>query len=112
MNDPKTTRFANHADEINHLLGIDDRAYVDAVQGNFYAQEAGRHVRRMLGALILAHPADALSFDLACLAAEYDTIAEGRAVVKGATVHATPCDCSPEHPTVRDARCTTKGTVD
>lgn len=106
-----TAPFRSHADEIDHLLG-NDRSYVETVHANFYRQEAGAHVRRMLGALLLCRGSAIPARDIAYLAAEFDAIASGRALVVGATVHANPCDCSPEHPTVRDARCTTKGTVD
>lgn len=93
----------SHAEEINQLLG-NDRAYVDAVQNAYYQAEAGRHVRRMLGLLLLK--GDFVpQRDLAMLAAEYDHICSGRWLLKDATVHANPCDCDPAFLEGRDGRC-------
>jgi hypothetical protein len=41
----------NHPDEIARLRSLrGDRSYVERVQANFYEQEAGKHVYRMLSA--------------------------------------------------------------
>lgn len=82
MTDSKTSPYRSHADEYDALIGHtqDDLDYVDAVQRRFFSDEAGRHVARMLDALLAGAPDYVPAGDLRYLLAEYHWIARGNPI--------------------------------
>lgn len=96
MTDSKTSPYRSHADEYDALIGQthDDMDYVDAVQRRYYSDEAGKHVVRMLDALLVGSPDFVPAGDLRYLLAEYQHIAAG-----------LPIDDLASHETGTPARC-------
>lgn len=70
------TVYRSHADEVAALMGS-DHSYIDAVQANYYQMEAGRHVRRMLEALLVPAGDCVPRRDLEALIREYEWLAAG-----------------------------------
>lgn len=100
-------KYASHQDEYQALIGQtqDDLDYVERVQRIYFESEGGKHCARMIGALLTVRGEFVPRRDLELLLGEYQHIVAGGRVSSRAAPHASPCDCPPEHPFIRDGRC-------
>ena len=94
MDQPKTIlnfqRRESHADEIDRLMNIADRSYVETVRRNFHEQAAGAHLVKAVRAL--AHQGEFTpNAVLRSLVADYDHMARGYSLRNASS---STCDCS------------------
>lgn len=104
---PFRARHRSHADEIDELMG-GDRSFVEKVRANFYEQEAGRHVVRVLSALAALGdftPNQALRY----LIWEHSWLSRGYSLRNGAS---SECDCRDPWGLVIEGHCTGCGATD
>lgn len=97
----------NHPDEYQALIGAtkDDMSYVERVQSTYYECEAGKHVARMLSALLVGKPDVVPARDLELLLGEYFYLAAGGRLPRESRRHADGCNCVAGLANVRDLRC-------
>lgn len=95
-----TTLTGGHQEEVERLMGVAHQY----VERGYYALEAGKHVRRVLGALLMMSDREPTRRDIAFLQAEYDLIAAGESLAVGSAVHSEKCGCNP-YGTARELRC-------
>lgn len=83
-------RRGSHADEIDRLMNIADRSYVETVRRNFHEQAAGAHLVKAVRAL--ANQGDFTpNAALRSLVADYDHMARGYSLRNASS---SVCDCS------------------